>query len=144
MEDEQIEQAKGVIDELREAAKPIDLEALAERSGSRLRPVDADVADADFAAPGDRACDAGSGCVHGRRSEEPVRPGGEVHATASWRWSRARKGMRTSSGIALPPQSPMQPAVAQLGDLFVFCTSKDLLEKSLKMLAGGEGDLQVR
>ncbi len=51
----------------------------------------------------------------------------------------SKEGDANVYGIALPPQSPFQPAVAQLGEVFVFCTSKDLLEKSLKMMAGGEG-----
>ncbi len=51
----------------------------------------------------------------------------------------SKEGDANVYGIALPPQSPMQPAVAHVGEILVFCTSKDLLEKSLKMLAGGEG-----
>ena len=86
-----------MIEELREAAKPIDLEALFNAQEvvyaqlMQMSPMPTSPAS------GDRACDARSGRFHGRRREEPVRPGGEVHRRHIWLWSRARKGTPTST-----------------------------------------------
>ena len=51
----------------------------------------------------------------------------------------SKEGDANVCGITLPEQSPFQPAVAHMGEILVVSTSKDLLEKSLKMLAGGAG-----
>ena len=49
------------------------------------------------------------------------------------------EGEANVCGIALPAHLPLQPAVAQMGDLLVFSSSKDMLRKSLAMLVSGTG-----
>jgi hypothetical protein len=48
-------------------------------------------------------------------------------------------GEATLATLQLPPQSPMQPTVTQLGEVLALCSSKELLNKSLNMMTGSQG-----
>ena len=138
MKDEQIEQAKGVIDELREAAKPIDMEALSNAQEvvyaqlMQMSPMPTSQHLVIVRATPEVAASTAQGVKNLFALAEKYTDG-QLAVVES------KEGDANVYGITLPPQSPMQPAVAHVGEILVFCTSKDLLEKSLKMLAGGEG-----
>ena len=50
-----------------------------------------------------------------------------------------QKGNASVVTMKLATQFPMQPTVAQLGEVLMVCSSKDLLEKSLGMMTGEPG-----
>jgi hypothetical protein len=138
MKDEQIEQAKSVIDQLREAAKPIDLQALAKAEETvyaqlmQMSPMPT----AQHLVIARVTPEVAASTAEGVKNLFAL---AEKYTDGQLAVVESKEGDANVYSIALPPQSPMQPAIAHVGDLIVFCTSKDLLEKSLKMLASGEG-----
>jgi hypothetical protein len=138
LEDKQVEQAKGVIDELREAAKPIDMEALSNAQEvvyaqlMQMSPMPTSQHLVIVRATPEVAASTAQGVKN-------LFAMAEKYSDGQLAVVESKEGDANVYGITLPPQSPMQPAVAHVGEILVFCTSKDLLEKSLKMLAGGEG-----
>lgn len=51
----------------------------------------------------------------------------------------SREGDASLTTLALPPQSPIQPAIAHTGDVLLLSTSKDLLLRSLGMMTDEPG-----
>jgi len=138
MDADDVATAKNVIDELREAAKPIDLTALADAQevvyaqSMQMVPMPTSQHLVIVRLTPEAAASTADG-VRNLFTLVEKYTNGDIALTES------KEGEADVYSIALPPQSPMQPAVAHVDDLFVFCTSKDLLEKSLQMLADGTG-----
>lgn len=138
MDADDVTAAKNVIDELREAAKPIDFKALANAEevvyaqSMQMSPIPTSQHLVIVHVTPEAAASTAEG-VRNLFTLVEKYTNGQIALTES------KEGEASVYGLSLPPQSPMQPAVAQLGNLFVFCTSKDMLEKSLQMLADGKG-----
>lgn len=138
MEEEQVAQAKGVIDELREAAKPISLQGLA----SAQETVYAQMMQTSPIPTSQHLVivrvtpEVAESTAQGVKNLFAL---AEKYTDGQLSVVERQEGEAKICGLALPPQSPMQPAVAHMGDLFVFSSSQDLLDRSLALLAGGDG-----
>ena len=105
MKDEDLEQAKAVIDELREAVEPIDLKGLAAAQEIVYAQQMIMAPHADLPASGHCPPDAGSGQVDRGRDHESVRVGGEVYR-------RAAAGRRIGGGRGEDLHAGLAGAVA--------------------------------
>ena len=138
LEEEQLDQASGVIDELREATRPINFEALlnsqeliyAQQMVMAPMPTSQHLMLVRLT-PEDAASTAQG--VKNLFEIAKKYTNGELDVATS------QVGDAALITLVLPPQSPMQPTIATLGDVFAFSSSKELLEKSLGMLTGTPG-----
>ncbi|MHB0956556.1 MAG: hypothetical protein ACYC0X_09880 [Pirellulaceae bacterium] len=138
MEEGQLEQAQAVMEELREAAKPINLQGLSNAQEvvyAQLMQM-APMPTSQHLAILRVTPEVAASTVEGMKNLFNLV---ERYSEGNLSVVESKEGDVTIYGIALPPQSPFQPAIAQMGDVLVISSSKDLLEKSLQMLAGGEG-----
>jgi hypothetical protein len=138
MDDGQLEQAKSVMEEMRTAAEPIDLEGLFNAQEvvyaqlMQMTPMPTSQHLAIFRVTPEVAASTVEGVKNLFAMVEKYSEGNLAVV-------ESKEGDASVYGIALPPQSPFQPAVAQMGEVLVVSTSKDMLEKSLQMMAGGQG-----
>ena len=138
LEEGQIEQAKGVMDELREATEPIKLEALlncqemvyAQLMQTTPLPTSQHLLIVRLTP------DAAAATAEGIKNLFSL---AEKYTNGDLEVSETKIGDAEVCGLGLPSQSPMQPAAAHLKDVFFFSTSQALLEDSIKMMTGGEG-----
>ncbi len=138
MSSEDYDKAKGVVDELREATKGIDIKALADAQEivyaqwMQMAPMPTSQHLLILRVTPEAAASTAEGVKNLLALAERY-SGGEVTVS-----QREEAGAQVY-GLVLPPQVPFQPAVAHMGDLFLFCSSRDLLSDSLQLLAGGSG-----
>ncbi|MFV1965076.1 MAG: hypothetical protein ACC628_06605, partial [Pirellulaceae bacterium] len=130
-----IEKAKAVIDEIRQAAAPIDIEAILNSKevlyaqmmqiptaqhlvALRLTP--------EAAASTEQAVKNLFGLIE-KYSE------GDIGVETS------TEGDATITTLGIPAEVPFKPAVARIDDIIFFTSAKGLLDRSLKMMVSGEG-----
>ncbi len=140
--EEEIEQARAVLDELREAVDPIDVEAVLDakefvyaqtmQALSEERPPSGQHLFLLRMTP-----DAAAACKEGltnlfglvdKYSE------GEVPVET------AKEGGVALTFLAIPGEMPFRPAVATVDDVLLVSSSDELARQSLRMLTGGEGE----
>ncbi|HEX6960486.1 MAG TPA: hypothetical protein VF175_01355 [Lacipirellula sp.] len=133
--DEKLEQARSAWEKVREAVEPINVKAL----GNAEEFIFAQ----KFAGPFNQQLLAfrlteedADGC------EQGVKQLFELFAE----WSEGKVNVETSdvgdveiTTLRLPKESPFQPSAAQVGDVFLFSSSPELLRTSVGQLAGGSG-----
>ncbi|MHB9080850.1 MAG: hypothetical protein ACYC3X_25535 [Pirellulaceae bacterium] len=138
MEEGQLAQAKAVMAELRKAAEPIKLEELFKAQEvvyaqqMQMSPMPTSQHLAIFRVTPEVAASTAEGVKN-------LFALVEKYSNGNLAVVESKEGDANVYGITLPDPSPFQPAVAHLGEILVISSSKDLLEKSLKMLTGGEG-----
>ncbi len=145
LEEDQLSQASSVIDELREATKPIDIEALSNCQeliyaqqmlmtsfGPQAPTMPLSQHLALLRLTPEVAASTAEGIQNLFKMAEKY-SGGQVTVQTS------NVGDAVLTTLVLPPQSPMQPTIATIGDVFIFCSSKTLLEKSLGMMTSTQG-----
>jgi len=138
MAEEDVTKAKAVIDELREAAEPIDLEALADAKEVVYAQwmVMSPMPTAQHLVILRLTPEAASTTAEGVKNLFRL---AQKYTNGELAVSESQEGDASICGLSLPPQSPMQPTIASMGDVFLFCSSKELLTDSIKRLAGGTG-----
>ncbi len=146
LEEDQLAQASSVIDELREAAKPIDLEALSncqemiyaqQMLMTNLGPQAPTMPFSQHLALLRLTPEVAASTAEGIKNLFAMV---EKYSSGELTVETTTVGDATLTTLVLPPQSPMQPTIATLGEVFVVCSSKTLLEKSLGMMTGTQGE----
>ncbi len=145
MQEDQLAQANSVIDELREAAKPIDIEALS-NCKEMIYAQQMVMWQAGQGAPSMPSSqhlalvrvtpEVAASTVEGVKNLFAI---AEKYTNGELSIEESKVGDASLVTLVLPPQQPMQLTVGQIDDIFFFCTSKELLEKSLNMLTSTQG-----
>jgi hypothetical protein len=138
LEEDQLEQASSVIDELREAAKPIDLEALmnckqmifAQKMNMSPLPSSQHLVLMRVTP------EAAASTVEGVKNLFAM---AAKYTDGTMSVDISEIGDAQVVTLALPQQSPMQPAMANIGDVVIFSSSHELLKTSLDMMTSGQG-----
>jgi len=133
--EQEIEKAKAVMAEIREAAAPIDVGALLDsREVIYAQVMHAPTAQHLIAVrltpDGAASMEEGVKNLFGL-IEKYSR--GEVKVVT------AEEGDASVTSLDIPSKIPFRPAVARIKDIFLFSSMKDLLDRSLKMMVSGEG-----
>ena len=139
-----VEKAKSLISELREAASPIDLEAMAdceELVYAQFMQVPA--TDTPRPPSGQHLLlirldsDAAAGCEEGVKNLLGLvekYSGGQVPVEIT------KEGDAVITTLAIPEGIPIRPTVVRLGDVILLCSSDELARRSLAGLTGGGGE----
>lgn len=138
MKDEDLDKAKAVVDELRGAVEPIDLKGLAaaQEIVYAQQMIMAPMPTSQHLVVARLTPEVAKSTVDGITNLFGLV---EKYTDGQIPVVETKEGEVKIFTLGLPAPAPYQPTVAQLGEVFVFCTSQELLEKSLKMLTGGEG-----
>ena len=139
-----VEKAKSIIDELRAAAGPFDLEAVSNAK---------EVVYAQFMVAGTVGSQqpmTGQHLVLVRVTPEAAASCEEAVKNLFGlvqKYSEGKLPVRSMdegdtsvTTLTLPPPVPFRPTVARLGDVLLLSTSEDVARRSLAMLSGGEGE----
>ncbi|MHC4401120.1 MAG: hypothetical protein ACYTG0_15700 [Planctomycetota bacterium] len=136
MSAEDIAQAEAILDELREAAAPIDLEAIA------ACPEGVYAQTMEF--PGIhhlvvlRFAEEGS-AASTEQGVKNLLGLVEKYTNGAVPVRTSEKGGAVVTTLVIPPPIPFQPTLIRIGDVLLFSTSHQLAQRSLDMLTGGEG-----
>lgn len=144
MGQQQLEQATSVLEELQEAIKPIDMEALADCD--QMIYAQQMVM---FGAPGAPAMptsqhlallrvtpDVASSTLQGVTNLFEL---AEKYTNGELAIATSEVGDVSLTTLALPAQVPFQPTIAQHGDVLMFASSKELLAESIEMMSSAGG-----
>ncbi len=144
LEDEQLAHASNVVDQLREATKPIDMQAIIncqemvyaqEMLMTDLGPQAPSLPVSQHLVMLRLTPEAAASTADGVKNLfELVKK--YTNGTIDVTTSEVGDAKLTT---LVPPQGPMQPTVATLGDVLILCSSKSLLEKSLGMMTSTQG-----
>ncbi len=139
-----VERAKSVFDELCTATEPLDLEALANAKEAVY---------AQFMVQGSAESKQPMTGQHlflmrltpeaAASTEEAVKNLFglvEKYSEGKVAVQTVSRGDATVSTLMVPPRVPCRPTVARLGDIVLLSSLDDVAERSLAMLAGGEGE----
>ncbi len=146
MEEDQLEQANSVIEELREAVKPIDMQALADckemvyaqqMQMTSLGPQAPSIPVADHLVLLRLTPEAVQSTADGITNFFKL---AEKHTGGELSVETTKVGDATVTALVMPPQSPFQPAIATMGEVLMFGSTKAFLEKSIGMLTGQQGE----
>ncbi len=138
MEAGQVEQAKGVIDELHQAVKPIDLPALAKSPEAIYAQImqTSPLPTAQHLLLIRATADTAAATAQGIKNLFDL---AEQHSGGALSVVESQVGEATVWTLELPPSSPFQPGVAHVGEIVALSTSRELLTKSLQMIDAGTG-----
>lgn len=145
MAEEDLAQAKSVLEELHEAVEEVDIEGLSNcedviyaqqmvmwqpQGGAPTMPTSQHLMLVKVTP------DVAASTLNGVKNLFALAEkysGGQVYVKES------QAGEATLFTLTLPPQSPIQPTIAQVGNVFAFSSSKELLSKSLGMMTDSPG-----
>jgi hypothetical protein len=138
MDEGQIDQAQGVMSALREATRPIDLRALleckefiyAQRMQMTPMPTSQHLMLVRLTP------DAAASMAQGMKNLFSLV---EAYSDGNLPVAESTVGDVPVTQLLLPDPLAFQPCVAHLDDVFIFCTSRELLDKSVTMMTGTVG-----
>ena len=138
MDEGQIDQAQGVMAELREATRPIDLRSLleckefvyAQRMQMTPMPTSQHLMLVRLTP------DTAASMAQGMKNLFSM---AQAYSRGNLPVVEGKVGDVPVTQLVLPDPLPFQPCVAHLGDVFIFCTSKELLDRSVTMMTGAVG-----
>lgn len=138
MEAGQLAQAQAMIDELREATAPIDMQQLVDckefvyAQQMQMTPMPT----SQHLMLVRMTPEAAASMVQGMKNLFGMV---EKYSGGDLPVAEQKIGNVVVTQLLLPDPLPLQPTVASMGDVFIFCTSMDLLETSLKLMNSTEG-----
>jgi hypothetical protein len=142
LRDQDLEKAKSVLDELREAAEPMDLEAILDASegvyaqrmrvpsGQRIRAPAAEHLFLMRMTP-----EAAAGMEQGFKNLFGLL---EKYTQGKIPVQTAEEGDATITTLSVPEEVPFRPTIVRLDDVLLMSTSDELARGSLEMLVSGE------
>ncbi len=138
-----VDQARKVLDELREAAAPIDWKAIEDcREFVYAQTMDVGAGAQNQVITSQHLVlmrltpEAAAGSHEGLANLFRM---AEKYASGKIAVEESEKDGVKLTQLMLPKEAPFQPTIAHAGDVVVFSSSNRLAEQSLVMLAGGEG-----
>ena len=145
MEEDQLAQANSIIEELQEAAKPIDIQALAQCKemvyAQRMvmwqpEPQAPNMPTSQQLVLVRVTPEVAASTLQGVKNLFAMV---EKYTNGQLAVAESKVGEASLVSLGLPPQSPFQPVAAQIDDVFLFASSQELLEKSLGMMTSTQG-----
>lgn len=139
-----VDQARAILDEFREALAPVDWKAM----GDCREFVYAQTMDAGGGSDNQMITsqhlvlmrltpEAAAGC---HEALENLFRLAEKYAGDKVQVEKTEKGDVTLTELKLPKEAPFRPMIAHVGDVVLFSSSQALAENSLAMLTGGKGE----
>ena len=134
--EEDVEQAKSVLEELRKATAPIDFEAIMDCSEvvyaqTMQFPAAHHVVVMRLEPKAAAGCERGIKNLFGLAEKYS---GGELQVRT------AKEGKASVTTLGLPAEVPFRPTCARLGGVLLLCSSEESARRSLGMLVSGEGE----
>lgn len=134
MSEKDLEKAKSVLEEFRQAAAPIDAQAFLDASEvvyaqSMQFPTAQHLV---LVRLGPKA----AGWEEGIKNLFAL---AEKYSEGELKVQAAKEGDATITTLALPKEVPFRPTVVRIGDVLLLASSEDVARRSLGMLVGGEG-----